>query len=491
MTQPPPRGGTRITCCRCSRDRALAARFPDGPLCTTCLDHAVRTRGTCPGCGQDKTLPGRTAAAEPICGDCAGITRRFDCRRCGVDAHRRGRLCARCKIADRAGRLLGDEATAGLAPLARALHASANPAATLDWLNTPHIAALLTDLAAGRLALTHQAFAARPDWRAAVYLRDLLMNCGLLPDADRQLLDYDSWLRRRLDDLDGHPHQQLLRQFGMWHQLARMRARAASGPLRPTARQYAEQRFTTACTFLTWVHARGGHPARLTQADIDTWHATCPAGQRPASRAFLTWAMDRGHMTRLDLPSIRFGTGEAITQQQRITLLRRYALTDTDPLRVRAAACLMLLYAQPLSRVLRLTLTDLDHQPGGQLCLRIGEPASPVPEPFAQVLLLQAAHAALTTSIWLFPGRNPGQPAAYITVFNQLRSLGFPMRTGRISALRELAAQAPAPVIADALGFHHTTTHRQHVNAGATWSRYAPMATRDKSQPMARPTGEP
>jgi hypothetical protein len=136
--------------------------------------------------------------------------------------------------------------------------------------------------------------------------------------------------------------------------------------------------------------------------------------------------MDSGRMARLDLPAIRFGTGEAITQQQRITLLRRYALTDTDPLRVRAAACLMLLYAQPLSRVLRLTLTELDHQPGGQLCLRIGEPASPVPEPFAQVLLLQAAHAALTTSTWLFPGRNPGQPAAYITVFNQLRSLGFP-----------------------------------------------------------------
>jgi len=28
-------------------------------------------------------------------------------------------------------------------------------------------------------------------------------------------------------------------------------------------------------------------------------------------------------------------------------------------------------------------------------------------------------------------------------------------------------------VIADALGFHHTTATRQHVNAGATWSRYA------------------
>ena len=30
----------------------------------------------------------------------------------------------------------------------------------------------------------------------------------------------------------------------------------------------------------------------------------------------------------------------------------------------------------------------------------------------------------------------------------------------------------PAPVIAGALGFNHTTTHRQHIKAGATWSRY-------------------
>jgi hypothetical protein len=470
VTQPPASGATRIICCRCSRDRALAARFPDGPLCTTCLDHARRTRGTCPGCGQAGTLPGRTAAAVPICGDCAGITRRFDCRRCGAES-RHGRLCDRCKIADRADRLLGGQAA--LAPLAGALHGSTNPAATLNWLNKPHIAVLLTDLSAGRLALTHQALAARPDWRATIYLCDLLMDCGLLPAADRQLLHYDGWLRRRLDDLAGHPHHQLLRQFGVWHQLARMRARAATAPLRPTARQYAEQRFTTACQFLTWVHDRGGHPARLTQADLDTWHVTCRAYQRPAGRAFFTWAMDSGHMARLDLPTIRFGTGEAITQQQRITLLRRYALTDQDPLRVRAAACLMLLYAQPLSRILRLTLTDLGQQPGGQICLRIGEPPSPVPDPFAQVLLLQAGRAALTTSTWLFPGRNLGQPAAYATVFNQLRSLGFPMRAGRVSALRELVAQAPAPVIADALGFHQTTTHRQHINAGATWSRYA------------------
>ena len=61
----------------------------------------------------------------------------------------------------------------------------------------------------------------------------------------------------------------------------------------------------------------------------------------------------------------------------------------------------------------------------------------------------------------------------------QLHNLGLPMRTARISALRQLVLQAPAPVIAGALGFHHTTTTRQHTNAAGPWSRYA---NRDHAQ---------
>jgi hypothetical protein len=68
-------------------------------------------------------------------------------------------------------------------------------------------------------------------------------------------------------------------------------------------------------------------------------------------------------------------------------------------------------------------------------------------------------------------------PHVYATV---LFDEGLPMRTARISALRQLVLQVPAPVIADALSFHHTTTTRQHANAGATWSRYAGNHDRDQ-----------
>jgi len=45
---------------------------------------------------------------------------------------------------------------------------------------------------------------------------------------------------------------------------------------------------------------------------------------------------------------------------------------------------------------------------------------------------------------------NPGHPTDYSTVFTQLRDLGSPIRTARVSALRRLILQTPGPVIAEA-----------------------------------------
>ena len=121
---------------------------------------------------------------------------------------------------------------------------------------------------------------------------------------------------------------------------------------------------------------------------------------------------------------------------------------------------------------------DLSRDDDGQTWLRLGDPPSPVPAPFGALLHQLAAtrhdHVpANHASDWLFPGRRAGQPAEYRSIAAQLREHGLPLRTARIAALRQLVLQVPAPVVAGALGFHHTTTTRQHVNAGATWSQYA------------------
>jgi hypothetical protein len=469
-------GPARRACGRCGRHGPHTAHFPDGYLCRPCLQAALDIRGTCPGCATIRALPGRRPRDQaPICRDCAGISRHFTCLHCNYEGNlAAGRLCHPCAVTWSAAQLLDDGTgvtAPALQPLAAALATIPNPAATLQWLQQPHIRVLLTGLASGTIPLTHEALATRPDWRSAIHLRDLLTQCGALPATDRQLTSYEGWLHRRLDLLATHPHERLLRQFSLWHQLPRMRTKAATAPLRPSAGTYARQRFTQAENFLTWTTTLGRHPAQLTQADIDTWHATAASHQKQGARSFLTWAMTSHHTPTCQLPTLRFATGEAITQNRRLALLRRYLTDDHAPARIRAAACLMLLYAQPLSRILRLTTTDITHD-NGQVHIRFGHPPAPVPEPFASLLLQLITDRPATSSNWLFPGRSPGQPAAYTTIFTQLRDLGFPIRTARIATLRQLVLQAPAPVIAEALGFHYTTTERQHTNAGATWNRY-------------------
>jgi hypothetical protein len=58
-------------------------------------------------------------------------------------------------------------------------------------------------------------------------------------------------------------------------------------------------------------------------------------------------------------------------------------LPTTTPARIRAVARLMLLYAQPLSRVLRLVVTDITQGDDGQVHICVGHrlPRSPNPSP--------------------------------------------------------------------------------------------------------------
>ncbi|MBV9315670.1 MAG: hypothetical protein JO100_18490 [Pseudonocardia sp.] len=139
----------------------------------------------------------------------------------------------------------------------------------------------------------------------------------------------------------------------------------------------------------------------------------------------------------------------------------------------------MLLYAQPLSRIVRLTISDIITGDNQQIQLRIGDPPSPVPEPFAALPREHIAtrgnmHTAANPNRgWLFPGRCAGQPPRPEVLGRAIRAMGMPTVLGRTAALRQLVLQAPAPVVAGMLGFHIKHTARVHTQAGGTWNRYA------------------
>jgi hypothetical protein len=53
-----------------------------------------------------------------------------------------------------------------------------------------------------------------------------------------------------------------------------------------------------------------------------------------------------------------------------------------------------------------------------------------------------------------------------------VNKLGVPTSTGRTAAIRQHVLEMPAPVVADALGYHPVTTAKIATQAGVTWGRY-------------------
>jgi hypothetical protein len=117
---------------------------------------------------------------------------------------------------------------------------------------------------------------------------------------------------------------------------------------------------------------------------------------------------------------------------------------------------------------------------GDEVTLRLGDPPTPVPKPFADLLLNYIDNRSNRTtatnpdSPLLFPGRRAGQPLHTTSLRLRLRNLDLPNLTARTAAIRQLVLEAPAPVVASMLGYHPATTETLAIQAGATWMRYAP-----------------
>ena len=476
-------------CCRCGRRKNKAGSWPDGHVCRTCSDRAVRTRGTCPGCGQERALPGRRPGdGAAICTDCAGFSQSFACSRCGFEGKLHGgRLCSRCALADRLAGLLDDgggRIRPELVPLAGSLLAMDNPLSGLTWLysrkgrvGSPED--LLRRLGRGEIALTHEAFHALQPWRAAAHLRELLMACSVLPAVDKQVCSLERWLPGHLAGITDDVHAQIIRRFATWEVLPRLRARAEKKPVTPAARRHAGDQVKRATAFLQWLSGRGLTLPDCRQADIDAWYAKNNEHARLALRAFLQWCVASRLTGRFRLPAAVIRHAAPLPDHERVSQLGRILTGHDLPLRTRVAAAIVLLYAQPLSRIVRLTLDDVIRD-GGQVLLRLGEPPSPVPGPVADLLLSWIGNrdnmntATNRNSPWLFPGRRAGQPMNPDALAALVNDIGIPTIAGRASAIRQHVLEMPAPVVADALSYHPVTTAKLAAQAARTWSRYAP-----------------
>jgi hypothetical protein len=251
-------------------------------------------------------------------------------------------------------------------------------------------------------------------------------------------------------------------------------------------------RIETAAHFLTWLERNDRTLADATQHDVNTWIGL-GASTRRRVRDFLRWAHARGLCADLQVRWLgREGLPENVLgDDERWRLLRRCLRDDSLALRLRVAGALVLLYGQIPSRIVELTVDSVMTTDTGTYLVLRDQPVL-LPPPLAGLTLELAArstHEELTsrteTPEWLFPGTRPGShfyAGRLSTALN--KKLGIFVRPARGAALSALAADLPAPVLADLLGLSITTATRWGALAARDNAEY--IAARIKSPPARK-----
>jgi hypothetical protein len=476
-------------CARCGTDRPATARWPEGPVCEPCYRAALGHRGACAGCGQTRRLVDPAGPEATRCAACAGVTvpGGHVCGDCGVEDRlfERGR-CARCALKRRAAALLrGDQPTVAAAfePICDAIAAARQPHSALNWLRNGAGAQILAEMAAGRLAATHEALDAHPRPHAADYLRRMLVAHGALPDRNEDLARTERWVGDLLATIQRPTDRRLVATYATWRVLRRLRRRTEHTPGPWTATRHARIHLLAAIRLLDWLADHGRALAEAGQADIDAWLATGPSAYQ--ARDFLAWASTHGHSQALTVPAATAHTGIALEPEHRWELLARLLHDDGLDLTDRVAGCLLLCYAQQLSRITAMTVDQVTRD-AETTTISFGADHVTVPKPLATLLgaLIDTGRShigvgAPAASRWLFPGHLPGRPLTPAHLGVRLRRLGIPAMAGRRAALLHLAAQLPAAVLADLLHLSPGTAVGWVNNAGGDWSRYAAALTNE------------
>ena len=479
MNIPPDK--PHAVCARCQQSGVkFATTWPEGRICRRCYQRATRIHGACISCGTTRLLPG-LIDGEPACVDCADIPKDFRCTRCGREDEpvRRG-LCAHCCLTDDlSGLLAGDDGDISpiVRPLFDALSTQTLARSATIWLTVnPAAKQLLRDLATGAAPLTHDTFTTHPSPEKVLFLRQLCIEHGLLERVNFDIERFQAWVDQ-MTATEPASDARLIRQFARWVHLQRMHALDTAGKMRKGTFLSAKQSTSTAIGFLRHLRERGHTPSECVQADVDDWLTGGPT-TRSLARTFVRWGVKNGHIASVEFPYRVAKTQPIITQQQRVqqrrTLLNTHVESATTE---QVAGMLFLLYAQPLTRIARMRLSQVADA-GDRLTVSITADELVVPPPFDEIVrahlrdLPNTNTSAHRNSQWLFPGARPGEPMHQSTMMNKLRDRGIDLRGARNAALRTLVLEMPAPIVADSLGYSYNVTDRHRVAAGAVHTVY-------------------
>jgi hypothetical protein len=275
--------------------------------------------------------------------------------------------------------------------------------------------------------------------------------------------------------------------------LRRYRRKSQRAPLNDGVLSRAKTEMRSAAAFLTWLSERNRALEQCGQADIDAWLAG-ERRDRYRTRSFARFAMAQKLMPRLDFPAgQRGGPTPPIIAQDPIELAQRLLHARDLTARDRVASVLIAMFAQPVSRVARLTADDITID-GENVAIRLGDTAISMPEPVAhdvRTLLAGLAgrrSARVPHPSWLLPGGVPSRPIGEHVLSRRMKRIGVGCNHARRAALLELAGRLPAAIVADLLGVHITTATQWAEIAGRCWADYPVLReSRDRTRDVTNP----
>lgn len=506
------------SCASCGRDARVNARRPDGTsLCSSCYTKEKQTADVCDACGQLATLVarkgGRGGHDQNLCGRCyrtplreCGLcsrTRRVAlratesspdvcptcywapvvlCSTCGQQGLGRRTTrggdpwCFACQAAARVDELLADEngrLREGYAPVREAL-LEMEPRSVLQNWGRVESFRLLGSLLREHGEVTHELLDAKPQVLSVHYLRGVLVSAGILTERDEYLVRLRTFCRDVVEEVEPVGDRQVLARYAQWHVTARL-CIGADG-LTPHQASNARSEVRSAQRFIARLNALGAGVRQCRQCDVDEWVA------EGKSLNFVRWLKrQRLLASNIGIPVQSLSAAAQIGDPEEQVELARRLLLDAAVATVeeRAAGSLLLLYAQPLSRIVRLTVNDLA-ETEGRMQIVLGEHPLDVPPALADLLRQLPVHKpfgaarALADQQWLFPGKRAGSPRHATSLMRALRPLGIPARVSRNTALFHLGSSVPPAIVANVLGIDTNTAQRWAETAGSSWTRYGP-----------------
>ncbi|MDP9259015.1 MAG: hypothetical protein M3Q31_21050, partial [Actinomycetota bacterium] len=128
-------------------------------------------------------------------------------------------------------------------------------------------------------------------------------------------------------------------------------------------------------------------------------------------RLFTAW-LQRADVTgalHVDWP-YDFPQRPPLQDEQRFAVLRRLLHDHDIGLRERFAGSVLLLYAQPLTRIAQLRTSDIMTADSGEIAITVARGAIVLPEPLASIALALRYQRISNGDVdgWLLPGRKPG-----------------------------------------------------------------------------------